>query len=140
MKLYVIDTSVVVKWYNQENEEYILKAQKILDDFGQGRISLLAPDLIGIELINVFIKGKKLKSVEIKILLNNFFQLPLIMKEPTEQLLFQANVTAQENNITSYDALFVALAKLEECQLISDDHIGHGKINDERVVMLKDYK
>ncbi len=43
-------------------------------------------------------------------------------------------------NLTAYDSLYVATAQEENCQLISDDRKGHGKITDGTVLMLEDYK
>lgn len=139
MEKYILDTSVVVKWYNREGEKQVIRANRVLHDLKEGKIAIFVPELLKIELVNVFLKGKGLHPNEIKLLLANFFSLPITIKESTEEVLYQTSIIAHDYNITAYDALFLALARVEDCQLISDDVRAHGKINNERVVMLTNY-
>jgi len=140
MEFYILDTSVVLKWFNTEGEQHTKKALQVLDDLKDQKISIVVPDLIIIELVNVFIKGKQLELKEIQRLITIFFALPLITKEPTESVLALVSDISYKYNLTAYDSLYVATAMEEGCQLISDDAKGHGKITDGTVVMLKDYK
>lgn len=139
MKKYILDTSVVVKWYNQEGKKRVIQATRILHDLKEAKIMIFVPELLKIELVNVFLMGKGLHPNEIRLLLANFFSLPIIIKESTEEVLHQTSIIAKDYSITAYDALFLALARIEECQLISDDIRAHGKIDNERVVMLTNY-
>lgn len=139
MQPFVLDTSVIVKWYNQKEEKHVLQAKQLLSDFQNNKIGIIVPDLVGIELLNVFLKGKILETNEIKILLGNFYSLPFTIKETTETMLTKTAEIAKDYQITSYDALFIALAQIEDCQLISDDIKAHGKISDNTVIMLQDY-
>lgn len=139
MRTYVIDTSVVVKWYNENDEKYVIQARQILQDLRYNKISIIVSDLLSIELTNVFLKGKSLVPSEIITLLQNFFSLPLIVKETSESQLSRAAVIAYKNKITVYDALYIALAESLSCQLISDDQKAHGKLEDDTVLMLKKY-
>lgn len=140
MKTYILDTSVVIKWFNQEREEHIDKASKIYQDFIDGRINIIIPNLLLLELINVLRIGKKLTKAEIKEIVNIIYRLPVTIEHPTQTVLIKTIEIAEKNNITAYDGLFLALAEAEDCQLISDDRKAHGKIRDEKVLMLSDYK
>lgn len=140
MPTYVLDTSVVVKWFHQKQEAHTQKALQILQDLNNRKTVIIVPNIVVVELLNAFVKGKKSKKEEISEALKTFFKLPLIMKEPTLQLMEETNKITQQYNMTSYDALFLALAQVEDCQLISDDTKTHGKITDGSVIMLKDYR
>ena len=139
MSTYIIDTSVILKWFNQKNEERINIAKQIYDDMIDGKITIIIPTLLQIELINVLLTAKKLPSAEIKKILNDLILLPLIIKEPTQKVFEETLDIMKLFSLAAYDALFLAMAKQEKCKLISDDRKGHGKIMDGSVIMLKDY-
>lgn len=138
--MYVVDTSVVVKWFNQKDELEVEKSRKIYNELISNKITIIAPDLLEIELLNVLIKSKVLSVTDIKVVIKNFLSLPLIVKQPTQTILELTADIAHRYQITAYDALFLATAHEENCQLISDDAKGHGKVTDGTVIMLKHYK
>lgn len=140
MESYVVDTSVVVKWFNQENESNVEAAHQIYKDMLDSKIILIAPSLLPIEIINALKKGKNMPVAAIKKSILDFFSLPLIIKEPSQTILEQTAEIMESYNIAAYDALFVAIAKDADCKLISDDTKAHGKITDRTVIMLEDYK
>ncbi|OGK51492.1 hypothetical protein A2966_01390 [Candidatus Roizmanbacteria bacterium RIFCSPLOWO2_01_FULL_41_22] len=139
MKVYVLDTSVVIKWYNRKAEKHVNQALSILNDLKENKINIVIPSLLIVELVNVFIKGKQLKASVIQDLTTSFFSLPLIMKEPTSELISQIPAISHQYKLTAYDSLYIAQALNENCQLISGDAQGHGKVTDGTVLMLKDY-
>jgi predicted nucleic acid-binding protein len=140
METYVVDTSVVVKWFNQQNESKVEIAHQIYNDMLDNLIVLIVPSLLPIELINVLKKGKNIPVAAIKKSVPDLFSLPLVIKEPSQTILEHTAKIMEAYNIAAYDALFVATAKDENCKLISDDTKAHGKITDGTVIMLKDYK
>ena|SRR5258708_28331481 len=140
MHTYVLDTSVILKWYNQKGEERVEQALTILDDLKNEKITIIIPNLLIIELINVFIKGKHLSVENIKELTTSFYTLPLINKEPTEGIVSQLPEISYKYDLSAYDSLFLATALEENCQLISSDSKGHGRVTDGTVIMLENYK
>lgn len=139
VKTYVLDTSVVLKWFNQENEKNIFQALQILEDFKEQKIKLIFPDLLLVETANAFLKGKNLPIKEVKNIVKNLFALPVIIKEPTPSTIMRAVEMVEKKGITVYDALFAATAQIENCLLISDDKKGHGEFNKNVVMMLRSY-
>lgn len=137
---YVLDTSVVLKWYNQKDEKYVDKALSLLNDLKNERVNVIVPNLLMIELVNVFIKGKHLSADNIRELTSSFFSLPVINKEPTEGIISRIPEICYKYGLTAYDSLYLATAYEENCQLISADNKGHGKVIDGTVIMLEDYK
>ena len=140
METYVIDTSVVLKWFNQKNESHVKIAHQIYKDMLDNKIVLVVPNLMVIEIVNALKKGKNMPLVEIKRIIDDFFSLPLIIKESSQAIFEQTAEAMETYNIAAYDALFVAEAKDSECRLISDDTKAHGKITNGTVIMLEDYK
>lgn len=139
MLTYVLDTSVVVQWFHHSKEIHVSRAKKVWEDLSFGKISIILPDILFLELLNAFIKGKGSSSGSAYSILNELYEAPVIITEVSLPVLEIAAKLMQEYNLASYDAYFLALAKYEECQLISDDQKAHGQISDGSVVMLEDY-
>lgn len=140
MEAFVVDTSVIVKWYNETNESRTEQAHQIILDLKAERINIIIPDIAALELLNVLVKSKSLSINKVKSIIKHLFSLPIVIKEVSQTILEQTAEIMDIYQIAAYDALFVATAKDESCKLISDDTKAHGKITDGTVIMLKDYK
>lgn len=140
MITYILDTSVVLKWFNQTGENDVNLARKIYSDFTSGNIRVIIPSLLFLELLNVLLKAKKINARQITKLVKNLFLLPFVIKAPTETVLEKACHLAEKYELTVYDGLFLALAQEENCQLISADIKDHGKISNGSVLLLSDYQ
>ena len=139
MLTFVLDTSVIVKWFHQEDESHVKQALQILQELQDEKITIILSSLVIVELLNALVKGGHFSQNEVKITLQKLFKLPLIFHDKNLHLIETTAEFMSKYNITSYDALFLAMAKQEKCKLISDDNKGHGKITDGSVIMLKDY-
>jgi predicted nucleic acid-binding protein len=114
----VIDASVAIKWFIPEIHSPA--AAKLLT----GKRSLYAPDLIYAEVGNTLWKKWKrgeLKPEEALAVLEDFKRFPLI-STPCENLAGTSWAMAEKTAITFYDALYVALAFLENSPLITADN------------------
>lgn len=60
----IVDTSVAVKWFSEENEDDLFQARELKRCIAQGELSLICLDITILELINVFIYSKKLPHDE----------------------------------------------------------------------------
>lgn len=136
---FCLDTSVVLQWFHKSGELHHKEAGRILDDLRAGRVGISIPDMLPLELLNVFIKGKGLSIEEANKTLKDLFEMPIKMMGISLPVLEESSKLMKEYNMASYDAYFLALAQYEGCQLISDDRKAHGKITDGTVLMLKDY-
>lgn len=142
----VPDSSVIVKWVNQQNELHLQKADKLLVDVQKGKVELIVPELAKYELGNALLK-KGLSDAQAFQTLGTVYCLPMQFVAETEQL---AGVTYQmANNVRSselipkftyYDASFAALAKQEEAVLVTANPKHHGKILGVKVISLENYK
>ncbi len=139
MKSYIIDTSVVVKWFDTQDEANLINARKVLDDFQKGLTRAFTVDLLLIELANVLLITKKFFPLQIKVALESLSRCRMTIFSVNTNLTAEAAILASKYQITPYDAIFVVLARQNNCQLVSADQKSHGKITDSSVVMLKDY-
>lgn len=117
MKKAVIDASVAVKWFVPEIHS--VAAARILDP----QIALYAPDLIGPEFGNILWKKVRREEIgreEADEIMNAFAKLPFEIR-PSSILLSAAFELAIELDRTVYDSLYLALAVVEECALITAD-------------------
>lgn len=136
---YIVDTSVVLQWFHRRGELHPREAGRMLDDLRSGRIEVSIPDMLPLELLNVFIKGKDLSSEKANTTLKDLFEMPIKIIGVSLPVLELSSKLMKEYNMASYDAYFLALAQYENCKLVSDDQKAHGQITDGSVVMLKDY-
>ena len=140
METFVVDTSVIVKWYNQKNESHTQQAYQILLDLKAEKIGIIVPDVAVVELLNVLVTSKSLLINKVKTIINHLFSLPIVINDQTQAILEQTTDIMEQYQIAAYDALFVATAKDGDCKLISDDKKAHGKITDGTVIMLENYQ
>lgn len=140
MTTWVIDTSVGVKWFVEEKEKKRNEALKLWKLKAEGKVKLMVPDLFLVEIVNVLLMSKKWKSEDIKKSLIALRTLDLEVMKTGWEVMDVATELAEKYEISVYDALFAAVAKLKECKLVSDDARAHGKIKDGSVVMLSDLK
>ena len=139
MNTLVIDTSVFVKWLNQNREENLDSADKILQDVRSGQVELIAPELIKYEMGNVLLKGKQLTPKQAYISLSTAYALPVTFVSESEELARNTYSLAHDLDVTYYDASFLSLAKQYNATLVTDNIKDQGKKHDIKIISLKDY-
>lgn len=135
----IVDSSVIVKWLNTTDEQYVEEANNLLNDALNRKVELLAPELAKYEVGNVLLKGKQLTSQEAYISLATVHALPISFIPDSEELAKETYAQAYTNNITYYDASFLALAKHHNGNLITENIKHQGKSTTVKVIPLKDY-
>jgi predicted nucleic acid-binding protein len=139
MNAVVVDTSVIVKWLNQDNEEYVDQADDILRDVQAAKIQLIVPELAKYEVGNLLIHGKGLTYEQAITVLAQLYKLPLTFVEDNELLAVETVAIAANANVTYYDASFIAVAKQFDAVLITDNVKHQGRARDVKVIAIKDY-
>lgn len=135
----IVDTSVALKWLNQDNEQNIDRADKILEDVKDGQAAILAPELLKYEIGNALLYGKKIANEDIKILLSIFYSLPISFILENTELANNTYILAKNLGITYYDASFVSLAKQYGATLVTENSKHQAKSSEITVKALKDY-
>ena len=146
MSRVVVDSSVIVKWVNRDNELNLDRADKLLNDVREGRVGLIAPELAKYEVGNALVK-RGLLEVQAFQSLGTVYSLPVRFVPETEELADEtyqmANKVRQTEHppkFTYYDASFAALARQEGAILVTANPKHQIKIVGVKVVALGNYK
>jgi len=122
MKLCVLDSSVVFKWYRQPGDEhYVSEAVTILENHLNGEIEIHVPDLLVYELGNILIFKENISSESAIQILENTFLLEIIIHPPSSVLMESAYQLAKKYAVTFYDASFLALSQLLDSPFVTAD-------------------
>src|SRR3989338_6127943 len=103
MKSIIVDTSVILKWYNEEESSE--KASIILRAIESQEVELVFPQPASLEILNSLKISKGFSRDEIEVALDGFFQLRIEWVELDRDLLMETMEVLLNQNITSYDAL-----------------------------------
>ncbi|MEE8378043.1 MAG: type II toxin-antitoxin system VapC family toxin [Candidatus Aminicenantaceae bacterium] len=130
MNQVVIDASVVLKWY-LDDEELGTKALNILTHYVSDNINLIAPSLIEYEVMNGLKIAQKRGRIDKESLLSGiegFFNL--------EITVFNASHFSNKTldilsffDISSYDASYLALAENEKSPFVTADKVLYNKVH-----------
>lgn len=135
----VIDSSVAVRWLNKEGGNYTAQADKILKDVQEEKIYLVMPELAKYEIGNALL----CKQTPIQNALGSvatYYSIPISFIPQDQQQARSTMQIAYENKVTFYDASFMALAKDQKTDLVTDNPKHQKrKVKGFRVVSLKDY-
>jgi predicted nucleic acid-binding protein len=116
----VLDTSVVVKWFLEE--EGTDRADHFLQDLADGAARVIVPSSLFSEVANVFWVHRRegLSETEAQAFWAELVDLPLEMIE-SAKLQPEALSFGFREQVSPYDATFVVLARQLECDLITAD-------------------
>lgn len=138
MKKIVLDCSVIIKWFFIENEQRVIQAKKLRDACIAGKLDILVPELLLLEIINTSILGKKADYFAIKNIIDYLFKIGLLIIPCTKDLLLKTAYYADKYKISAYDGSYVALAKTHGVLLVTDDQKLVKKVNLSFVKTLKE--
>jgi predicted nucleic acid-binding protein len=118
----VVDASVAVKWQLRD-EEHVDIADAIKEAFLRHTVELIVPVIFAVEwanAINVAITRGRFPEDEWQEALKDLAALQIPVRNPPG-VLFEAWQIARSYNRTVYDGLYVALAKVEGCEMVTGD-------------------
>jgi predicted nucleic acid-binding protein len=118
---YVLDSSVGFKWVVVE--ALTDKARLLRDDYCNAVHELLSPDVLAIEIAHALTKAERqgrISSNQGGILWKDVMQTAPILT-PRIPLIPRAHEIAAKFRIGIYDCVYVALAELENCELVTAD-------------------
>ncbi len=119
MRIYVIDASVVVKWFIEE--QFSEKALSLRDDHVNGAILLHAPYLLIYEVMNALRYSQAFSEDELKKLGDAILNYRIQFHPPSTDFLSIAINVALSYNVTIYDSSYVALGWLLGADVITAD-------------------
>ena len=117
----IVDASVVYKWLIDEPGEETKRARKLRDRYSLGEIELLVPNLLFIEIGNILTWKSYFSSSD----LHEAWSLLLAYKLPVApidtQFIENAMDVARKYSISLYDSLYVTLAQMKQCEMVTAD-------------------
>ena len=129
MNRIVIDASVAFKWY-LDDENLGTKALNILTHYISNEINLMAPSLIEYEVMNglkIAQKRGRIDKKTLQIAIEGFFYLEISLFNASH---FSNKVLdiVNSQNISSYDANYLALAENEKTPFVTADKVLYNKV------------
>jgi predicted nucleic acid-binding protein len=118
----ILDTSVIIKWFFEEDEKDVKNANLILNKYYNSEIRIIAPEIALFEISNVIknrIKNLEDKNMGAEII-DKIFNLGIIFYV-TKEILKNAFNIAIDINESVYDCIFIAVAEHFKSKFITDD-------------------
>jgi len=121
MKEYILDTSVVVKWFCREEKDSE-KSLLLRDQLLEGLCNITIPDLLVYELSNALKYNPSFSTKDVKNSLNSIFNMGIKIKEADYFTINDAIEIAFRHDVTVYDAYFIAMSIRENKPLLTADY------------------
>ena len=117
----VLDASVVIKWFKDEDEKYVDSALSIQDRKRLGDVEIIVPDLIFLEVLNAFLTKKDFNREDITTIKESLVKMNMKIVHPGSKLLGETINIAVKNSLTFYDSLYIATADTNDAILYTED-------------------
>jgi len=132
---YIVDASVLVKWFLHEKEADRDRALALRDLHISGRSKIYVPQLAFLEVLNAIRFSAKAEEEDGGTALEALQDLHLETKGDDDDLLRKTNAIAWAYKLTIYDALYVALAEQVGYPLITADEVMVKKLKGHSIVL-----
>jgi predicted nucleic acid-binding protein len=138
MALGVVDASVVAKWFLEE--EHTSEARRLRDDFLAGTAVLRAPALLPFEIMNALRFHPTFPSESLTDAARALDRTDIVTVPLVGEYLERTTRLALAEELTVYDASYVALAGMQDCPLYTaDERIIRLRENGFDIVHIADY-
>jgi predicted nucleic acid-binding protein len=117
----VIDASIAIKWFKDEDEDYVDLALSIQGKKLTGEVEIIVPDLFFLEVLNAFLKKPALSQKYISNIKEILLKMNMGIVYPDSEILGKTINIALKNNLTFYDALYIATAEVKDAILYTED-------------------
>ena len=105
----MVDASVCAKWYL--DEEYSDRARLLRDDFVKGQIAITVPSLLFYETLNALRYSRAFDEKELPVAADSLSKYGFEVWEPRGEVYREAARLSLAQDITVYDAAYVALSE-----------------------------
>ncbi len=117
----VLDASIAVKWFSAKSEDSVeialeIQRQKMLD-----KLEIIVPDLFFLEITNAFLTRSKSSIEDILMIEESLHKMNLKVIYPDHSILNSAIKIANICDLTIYDSFYIAVAKLYDIPLFTED-------------------
>lgn len=122
---YVVDSSIVTKWFLTESDSE--KAVRVRDEFATGGIRLAVPTLLFYEVVNALRFSGVFKEADLTLASDSLSKYQFEIWRPRGRLLALSAQLSLREEVTVYDACYVALARRIGSKVITEDKETLGK-------------
>jgi predicted nucleic acid-binding protein len=116
---FVVDASVVTKWFLIEANSDL--ATKVRDSFATGRIELAVPTLLFYEVINALRFSGAFTVSDLTVAAKSLSKYRFGIWRPRGRLLELSAALSLKEDLTIYDACYIALAQRMSSKVITED-------------------
>jgi len=116
---YVVDSSIVTKWFLVESDSD--QAIKIRNEFATGKLRLTVPTLLFYEVTNALRFSSVFNEMDLSLAAKSLSKYRFGIWRPRGKLLELSAQLSVRENVTVYDACYVALAKRLKTRLVTED-------------------
>jgi predicted nucleic acid-binding protein len=120
---YLLDTSVVVKWFVQRGEADVERARELRAAHRDVRCRLLVPDLLLLELANALLAGHRYSAGQVHQASEAMQRVGLETLPMLPETLNHAVSLAAASRVTVYDSYFLAAAVESRAILVTADEV-----------------
>jgi len=138
--IYVVDASVVLKWFCQPNERDVDRAYLLREQVREGKIDIQAPELLIYEITNVLRYKQDLKVDDLDKAIESIFEMRML-GSVSKSTMKKAVQIARKYDATIYDATYLAFAEDLRCPLITADSKFYRKVSERvDIIFLEDFE
>jgi predicted nucleic acid-binding protein len=119
---YVLDTSVIVKWFSSAGEADVASALRLRDGIITGSVAIIVPDLLYYELANALRYNPSFTCDDVKEAVAAISDMGFTERPADPHLLARALEIAYEFAVTVYVSCFLSLAEAEGLILVTADY------------------
>jgi predicted nucleic acid-binding protein len=140
-KKYILDTSVIIKWYSSDNEDNVNNAGLFYKQVRDNQIIIISLDLMVYELLNFFNFKLCLPENKINDILSEIYDIVFVINS-NKSLLEEAYKIAKIIKNSIYDSSYIALSLKLHFPLFTADKklFSIAKEHGYNVFMISDYQ
>ncbi|MCX5914889.1 MAG: type II toxin-antitoxin system VapC family toxin [Deltaproteobacteria bacterium] len=135
MKGFVLDTSVILKWFSELEEGDLDRALQLRQSMLGGAVFFVVPELLFYELANALRHNPNFSMKDVEQAVHSVFEMGLDVRGVNEQVMGEAISLAFKYKLTVYDAYFLALSKKEGKPFITADYRFTGRVKGFREII-----
>jgi len=116
---FVVDASVVAKWFLTEGNSHL--AMELRDGFATGRIGLAVPTLLFYEVVNALRFSGAFSESDLTVASKSLSRYRFSIWGPRGRLLELSAALSLREDLTVYDACYIALAQRISSKVVTED-------------------
>jgi predicted nucleic acid-binding protein len=117
--IYILDASVIIKWFIEEKGTK--EALAIKKQYEDGEVDIIEPDLLIYEVANVLRYSKYFSETAIKTAIKSLYDMRIKFFTPSISIMNYAIHISLKTNLSIYDSVYTALSIMLSSPLITAD-------------------